>query len=65
MILQHLEEIYFLMGRYFHFWGLYIKRANCPFCGNRWIRKKDEAPITCPSCGRTFYSPEQLQKREK
>lgn len=53
------------MGRYFLIWGLFIKRANCPFCGNRWIRKKDEAPITCPNCGKKFYSPEQLKKRER
>lgn len=57
------EEICFLIRRYSPFWGFSIKRENCPFCGNRWIRKNDESPITCPNCGRTFYSPEQLQNR--
>jgi hypothetical protein len=65
MSYQDTEEIYFLIGRYFPFWGFRIRRANCPFCGNRWIRRKDEAPITCPNCNRTFYSPEQLQKRKE
>jgi hypothetical protein len=65
MLYQTPEEICFLIGTYSRFWGYCIKRANCPFCGNRWIRRKDEEPITCPNCGRTFYSPEQLQKRQQ
>ncbi|MFO8077613.1 MAG: hypothetical protein R6U21_03090 [Thermoplasmatota archaeon] len=42
-----------------------LKKANCPFCGNRWIRRSDESPITCPNCKKTFYSPEQLSQRKR
>jgi hypothetical protein len=40
-----------------------MKRENCPFCGNRWIRKSDESPVTCPNCNRKFYPINELAEK--
>lgn len=42
-----------------------MKKENCPFCGHRWIRKKNESPIICPNCQRKYYSRDDLEKRRK
>ncbi len=31
-----------------------MKKENCPFCGHRWIRRRDEAVITCPNCHQQY-----------
>jgi len=40
-----------------------MKKENCPFCGNRWIRKSDESPVICPKCKRKFYPITELAER--
>jgi uncharacterized Zn finger protein (UPF0148 family) len=30
--------------------GKTLKRENCPFCGNRWVRSSNESPVKCPNC---------------
>jgi rubrerythrin len=37
-------------------------KENCPFCGHRWTRRRDESPITCPGCQRKYLSPEKLEE---
>ena len=37
-----------------------MKKENCPFCGNRWVRSSTESPIQCPGCKRKFYPPDEL-----
>jgi hypothetical protein len=41
-----------------------MKKENCPFCGHRWVRSRDESPVKCPNCNSKFYPLEQLEERQ-
>ncbi len=35
-------------------------KENCPFCGHRWTRCRDQSPIICPNCKKKYLNREQL-----
>ena len=37
-------------------------KENCPFCGHRWTRSRNESPITCPNCKRKYVDRERLEE---
>jgi uncharacterized Zn finger protein (UPF0148 family) len=48
------------------YYGVGMKKENCPFCGHRWIRKSSESMIECPNCKTEYFvQPKQEERNDE